>query len=148
MITTLEAVDDLYLFVKNSRLFSDKKKPSGMLCKGDRPEGSVLEDVVIDALGGITKTPVQRAVLILNLYTNNLDPALFPAVGPGRNVRDHGRLKYLAQLVQSIFGGDGTEEGDLWVGDTCYELGSDEVFEDATINQHYVNFRINCYTIK
>lgn len=148
MITSLEAIDDLYLFVKNSLLFSDSKKPTGVLCKGDRPEGSLLEDVVIDAIGGITKNPVQRAVLLLNIYTNNLDPTVIPSAGRGKNVRDFGRLKYLAQLVQRIFGGDGSEEGDLWVNDTCYELGMDEVFEDAEIKQHYVSFRINCYTIK
>lgn len=148
MITSLEAIDDLYLFVKRSILFNDPKKPTGLLCKGDRPEDSRLEDVVIDALGGITKAPIQRAVLLLNVYTNNLDPARYPDIGSGKNMRDHGRLKYLAQLVQGIFGGDGSEEGDLWVGETCYELGIDEVFEDPTINQHYVSFRINCYTIK
>ncbi|MGJ1193755.1 hypothetical protein ACR788_23805 [Sphingobacterium siyangense] len=148
MITTLEVIDELYLLLKDSRLFSDAKKPSGALLKGDRPEGSKLEDVVIDAIGGISKAPVQKAVLLVNAYVNNLDPTLIPTIGKGRNMRDSSRLKYLAGLIQQVFGGDGSEEGDLWIGDTCFEVSSDEVFEDEGNDQHYVSFRINCYTIK
>ncbi|MCS4164465.1 hypothetical protein [Sphingobacterium sp. BIGb0116] len=148
MITTLEVIDELYLLLKNSRLFSDAKKPSGALLKGDRPEGSKLEDVVIDGIGGISKAPVKKAVLLVNAYVNNLDPTLIPTIGKGRNMRDSSRLKYLAGLIQEVFGGDGSEEGDLWIGDTCFEVSSDEVFEDEGNDQHYVSFRINCYTIK
>lgn len=148
MITTLEVIDILYLLLKNSQLFSDSKRPTGELLKGDRYEDSKLEDVVLDAIGGISKAPVQKAVLLVNVYVNNLDPALIPNIGKGRNVRDSARLKYLARLVQQVFGGDGSEEGDLWVGETCFEVSSDEVFEDEGNDQHYVSFRINCYTIK
>lgn len=148
MITTLEVIDELYLLLKSSRLFSDAKKPTGALLKGDRPEGSKLEDIVIDAIGGISKAPVQKAILLVNAYVNNLDPTLIPTIGKGRNMRDSSRLKYLASLIQQVFGGDGSEEGDLWIGDTCFEVSSDEVFEDEGNDQHYVSFRINCYTIK
>lgn len=148
MITTLEVLDILYFLLKDSVLFSDSKRPTGALLKGDRPEGSQFEDVVLDAIGGISKAPVQKAVLLVNVYVKNLDPTIIPGIGKGRNIRDSARLKYLAHLVQQVFGGDGSEESDLWVNDTCFEVSSDEVFEDEGNDQHYVSFRINCYTIK
>lgn len=146
MITSLEAIDTFYLYLRDSILLSDPLKPTGKLVKGDRDEDSKAEDVVIDAIGGITRTPVQRGVLLLNLYANNLDPATVPNIGKGNNKRDTGRLKQLAILAQRALLG---EDGELWLNqDTCYEVSSDEVFEDEGNNQHYVSFRINFYTIK
>ncbi|GEM_PF-1996492 len=146
MITTLEAIDYLYSLVKASTLFSDANKPNGKLCKGDRPENSILEDVVLDSIGGLNRTPVQRGVLLLNVYVNNLDPSIVPNIGTGKNHRDSGRLKYLSQLVQNIFEGD---DGEVWIDqDTCFEVTNDDVFEDSGNNQHYLSFRISFYTIK
>jgi len=146
MITTTEAIDILYLFVKNSVILSDAKKPNGKLCKGDRPQDSNLEDIVFDAIGGLNRSPVQRGVLLLNIYVNNLNPLEVPNIGNGKNVRDSARIKYLSQLVQKAFEG---VDGEVWINqDTCFEVSSDDVFEDNGNNQHYISFRISFYTIK
>lgn len=143
MITTVEAIDLLYLYVKGSMLLSNANKPNGKLCKGDRDENSTSEDIVLDAVGGVNRSPVQRGVLLLNIYVNNLKPSKVPNLGTGMNHRDSGRLRYLSHLTQQVF------EGEVWIDqDTCFEVSSDDVFEDNANNQHYISFRINFYTIK
>lgn len=146
MITSVEAIDLLYLLIKNSPLLTDVKKPNGKICKGDRDENSTSEDIVLDSIGGINRSPVQKGVLLLNIYVNNLDPLKVPNIGTGKNHRDSGRLRYLSQLVQKIFEGD---DGEVWIDqDTCFEVTNDDVFEDSGNNQHYLSFRISFYTIK
>lgn len=143
MITSSEAVDILYLYLKNSELFSDSKKPNGELCKGDRIEDSKKEDVVINSLG-LNRNAVQSGYIYLNLYVNNLDPVKVPDIGKGKNIRDSGRLKYLSKIVQRIFEGD---DGELWIGsDVCFEIESDNIEEDGS--QHYASFKIEFNTIK
>lgn len=144
MITSSEAVDILYLYLKGSELFTDPKKPTGDLCKGNRKENSKLEDVVINTLG-LNRNPVQSGYIYLNIYVNNLDPLKVPDIGTGRNVRDTGRLKYLSRLAQNVLEGD---NGELWLGqDVCFEVESDAIEEDDN-NQHYASFKIEFITIK
>lgn len=143
MITSSEAVDILYLYLKGCELFSDSKKPTGELCKGDRKENSKLEDVVINTLG-LNRNPVQSGFIYLNLYVKNLDPLRVPDIGNGKNMRDTARLKYLSKLAQKVLEGD---NGELWIGqDVCFEIESDTIEEDG--DMHYASFKIEFTTIK
>ncbi|MDR6734173.1 hypothetical protein [Sphingobacterium sp. 2149] len=143
MITSSEAVDILYLYLKGSELFSDPKKPTGELCKGDRKENSKLEDVVINTLG-LNRSPVQSGFIYLNLYVKNLDPLRVPDIGSGKNMRDTARLKYLSKLAQKVLEGD---NGELWINqDVCFEIESDTIEEDG--DMHYASFKIEFTTIK
>ncbi|MDR0266032.1 MAG: hypothetical protein LBJ04_22655 [Sphingobacterium sp.] len=143
MITSSEAVDILYLYLKGSELFSDPKKPTGELCKGDRKENSKLEDVVINSLG-LNRNPVQSGFIYLNLYVKNLDPLRVPDIGSGKNMRDTARLKYLSKLAQKVLEGD---NGELWINqDVCFEIESDTIEEDG--DMHYASFKIEFTTIK
>lgn len=147
MITGIEAVNLLFGHLKTTVLMTDVKKPNGKLCKLQRPENSVLEDVVINTLG-LNRDPVQKGVLILNCYAPNLDPNVVPDIGRDKNQPDTGRLLYLSKLIQSVFNEDGSEEREIWInGDTCFELTTDDIMEDTNF-QHYVSFRINFFTIK
>ncbi|MNK30204.1 hypothetical protein D3C87_486190 [compost metagenome] len=143
MITSSEAVDILYLYLKGSELFSDPKKPTGELCKGDRKENSKIEDVVINTLG-LNRNPVQSGFIYLNLYVKNLDPLRVPDIGSGKNMRDTARLKYLSKLAHKVLEGD---NGELWIGqDVCFEIESDTIEEDG--DMHYASFKIEFTTIK
>lgn len=147
MITTIEAINILYSFVNTSALMRDIKKPNGRLCKFQRIENSSKEDVVINALG-LNRDPVQKGVLLINIYVPNLDPTKIPDLGTDRSQPDNARILYLSRLVQSVFNEDGSEESEIWVnGDTSFEITTDDVFEDNN-NQHYISFRINFFTIK
>lgn len=147
MITGIEAINMLYSYLKDSEIYTDAKKPNGRLCKLKRPENSLSEDLVINSLG-LTREPIQKGVLILNVYVPNLDPNKVPDIGTDRSQPDTGRILYLSKLVQSVFTNDGTEENELWVdNDTCFEITSDDEFEDDNY-QHYVSFRIDFHTIK
>ena len=143
MITSSEAVDILYVYLKSSEVFTDSKKPNGEVCKGDRKENSKLEDVVINILG-LNRNPVQSGYIYLNIYVINLDPLKVPDIGTGKNVRDTARLKYLSKLAQKVLEGD---NGELWLGqDVCFEVESDAIEEDG--DQHYASFKIEFTTIK
>jgi hypothetical protein len=143
MITSSEAVDILYLYLKGSELFSDSKKPTGELCKGDRKENSKLEDVVINTLG-LNRNPVQSGFIYLNLYVKNLDPLRVPDIGTGKNMRDTARLKYLSKLAQKVLEGG---NGELWIGqDVCFEIESDTIEEDG--DMHYASFKIEFISIR
>jgi len=147
MITSIEAINLLYNFLNTSIMVSDSKKPNGELCKKERPEGSNKEDMVIDSLG-LNRDPVQKGVLLFNIFVNNLDPAFNPNVGTGKNRPDTGRIGYLSKLFNSLFSENGSEESELWINqDTSFEITSDDVFADVN-NQHYISFRINFLTIK
>lgn len=147
MITSIEAINLFYNYVNTSVMVTDSKKPNGELCKKERPEGSTKEDMVIDSLG-INRDPVQEGVLLFNIYVNNLDPAINPSIGTGRNRPDTSRIGYLSKLFNSLFPDDGSEESQVWVNqDTCFSVTSDDLFADVN-NQHYISFRINFLTIK
>lgn len=147
MITGIEAVNIFYNYINSSNLLSDSKKPKGGLYKYERPENSTKEDMVINSIG-LNRDPVQKGVLIFNIYVNNLDPNIVPSVGTGRNVPDTARILYISKLFQSILQEDGSEEKEIWINqDTNFEITSDDVFADSN-NQHYISFRINFFTIK
>lgn len=147
MISSSEAIELFYKFVNSSVMVTDSKKPSGELCKIERPEDSTLEDMVIIS-SGTNRDPVQKGVIIFNIYVNNLDPAVNPAIGTGRNRPDTSRVTYLSKLFNSLFPDDGSEESEVWVNqDACFEVTSDSLFADVN-NQHYISFRINFLTIK
>jgi len=135
--TTIEVINVLYLTIANSSLMTDVKKPSGKLCKLERPLNSVLEDVVINAIG-LDKDDVQEGVLNVNQYVNNLKlPNLEDKAQP-----DTARILYLSKLLNTILG-DGEEVWDT-TGKWCFVLQQDMVFPD-TNNQHYINFRVEFY---
>lgn len=147
MITSIEAVNLLYGYLNLSVLKTDAGRPNGELCKFERPEGSTKEDQVINTLG-LNREPVQKGVLVLNIYVKNLDPAQNPDIGTGKNRPDTARILVLSKLVNSLFGSDGTEESEIWIDNSvCFEVTSDDVFADNN-NQHYISFRINFFTIK
>lgn len=147
MITSIEAINMLYAHLGTSVLKTDSKKPNGKLCKYQRSENSISEDVVLNALG-LNREPVQKGVLLLNCYVPNLDPNKVPDIGTDKSQPDTGRLLYISKLVQSVFGNEGTEETELWINDnTNFSITSDDVFEDNNF-QHYISFRIDFFTIK
>ncbi|TDQ79585.1 hypothetical protein [Sphingobacterium yanglingense] len=147
MITSIEAGNMLFSFLGKSILMTDINKPSGELCKFERAEGSTKEDIVINTLG-LNREPVQKGVLIVNIYVSNLDPAKIPNIGTGRNRPDTARLLYLSKLFQSVFNDNDETVSEVWINqDTCFEITSDDQFSDVN-NQHYISFRINFFTIK
>lgn len=140
--TTAEVINILFNHVRSSALLTDSKKPTGQLSKLRRPEGSRKEDVVIGAVGGLTKEPVQRGILVVNIFVPNLDPTLYPHLNGDPSQPDTSRLLYLSKLFQNVIDETVWEEN----GDYAFEIQQDDIDED-TNNQHYAWFRIEFYSI-
>lgn len=142
MKTTTEVITILYLHLKNSVLMTDLQRPNGNLGKFKRPENSIKEDVVIADIGGITNEPVQRGILIVNIFVPNLNPDYFPNLNGDRSQPDTARLDYLSKLLRDSI------VGEVWdnEGEYCFEIQQGGIDED-TNNQHYAWFRVKFYSI-
>lgn len=140
--TKVEVVNILYNYLRSSLLISDPKKPTGGLSKLRRSENSRKEDVVVNVIGGLTREPVQKGLLIINIFVPNLDPNVYPHLNGDRTQPDTARLLHLSKLFQSSM------EGTVWEeqGDYAFEIQQDGIDED-TNNQHYAWFRIEFYSI-
>lgn len=140
--TTLEVINILHSYLKSSALMTDVKKPNGSLAKIKRPQDSKKEDVIIDTIGGLTRNPVQKGILIVNIFVPNLDPNLIPDLNNDHTQPDTARLLYLSKLFQSSI------EDVVWddFGDYAFTIQQDDIDED-TNNQHYAWFRIEFYSI-
>jgi hypothetical protein len=136
--TSIEVVNVLFQTITNSVLFSDVKKPNGKLCKFERPLNSVLEDVVINALG-LDRDDLQEGVLNVNVYVPNIK---FEDRPTDKSQPDTGRILYLSKLTNLALG-SGEEIWDA-SGKWCFCIQQDNPFPD-TNNQHYINFRIEFY---
>ncbi len=112
-------------------MFTDAKKPNGILTKSNRPQNSKKEDVVLNALT-LTNETVQEGIINMNVYVPNLS---LPTDPVDNTQADWKRLKYLAALaveaIKETYGED-------------YNFGLQQIvgpMEDAG-NQHYLNLRI------
>src|SRR5690606_5112672 len=129
-------------YLRSSELMTDPKKPNGTLSKFRRPENSAKEDVVINAIGGLTRNEVQKGILVVNIFVPNLNPDQFPHLNGDRSQPDTARLLYLSKLFQGSINETVWEEN----GDYAFEIQQDDIDED-TNNQHYAWFRIEFYSI-
>jgi hypothetical protein len=143
-LTSIEVVNVLYQHIKNSVLFSDAKKPNGELKKYQRPANSQKEDVVINGLPN-NREVVQEGVLNINIFVKNLDPTQIPSLNGDTSQPDTGRLLYLSKLANQALG-SGNE---VWNtdGSWCFKLQQDYTEPDEGTNQHYINIRIEFYSI-
>ena len=140
-LTSIEVVNVLYQYIKNSVLFSDAKKPTGSLKKYQRAVNSIGEDVVINGLP-INQEPVQECVLNINAFVQNLSITTNGNID--RSEPDTARILVLSNLVKQALN-NGKEIWDT-AGAYCFKLQQDRVEPDEN-NQHYINFRVEFYSL-
>jgi hypothetical protein len=118
---------------------TDAKKPNGKLCKYERPQNSVLEDVVVNSLT-LGRDDVQEGVLNVNIYVPNLELVSNPS---DRSQPNTARLLYLSTLGNTALG----EGEEIWdeTGNYTFNIQQDNVMQDEN-NQHYVSFRVEFYS--
>jgi hypothetical protein len=137
--TSIAVVNMLNQYILHSVIMSDSKRPNGKICKFQRPQGSILEDIVINGLP-LVKDDVDEAVLNVNIYVPNL---VIPN-STDRSQPDNARLLYLSKI-----GNDAFQNGaEIWdeAGEYCFKYQQDTVMEDDNY-QYYINFRIEFYSI-
>ena len=140
-LTSIEVVNVLYQYVKNSVLFSDAAKPTGKLKKYQRAVNSNDEDVVINGLP-INEEPVQECVLNINVYVSNYETTNNGVID--KSEPDTERILYLSKLAKQALN-NGKEIWDV-AGNYCFKLQQDRIEPDDNY-QHYINFRVEFYSL-
>ena len=136
--TSSEAVNLLYQHIKASELMLGDHKVSGGLYKLQRPIQSVKEDIVINALP-LNREQLQEGLLNVNVYVPNLSLQL-----NGLTDNSQPNTARLTELTK--IGSDVLNEIDGPGAEYSFILQQEVVFED-TNNQHYINFRLEFYSI-
>lgn len=142
-IAVTDATYSMRAFLQNSVLFSDAKKPTGILAL-NRLDNSVAEDVIIEPLPmnfGI----LQSGVINVNLFVANLQLTLTGDTGKyiDKSQRNQKRINELDKLMlQAFTPGDESESEDaIYFDGYSFTYQQSNVFPDTNY-QHYLNVRI------
>lgn len=130
--TVSEAAYALREFLKNSVLFTDAKKPNGILAY-DRLNNSELEDTIIEPLA-MQVNQLQEGVLNVNIFVPNLSLNFGGKID--RSQRDAARIKVLERLALNAL-----ESDNVFGFDYNFNLQQVNVFEDSD-DWHYINLRV------
>lgn len=133
MKTTLDIEDILWTFLNSSSL---KGSVNGGVYKRRRPTGSTKEDVVINCLP-VNNLQVQSAVANVNIHVPNKVQNIS---GIEDSYPDHARLKALGNIAVSLL-------VDQWNTGYNFDVQQQNVFEDEDGKSHYVNIRLDFYSI-
>lgn len=132
MKTTLDIVDIVYGWLSPT-VFSDSL--SGEVYKHKRPINSKKEDVVIEALASLN-LDFQTSIVNVNIHVPDL---IISQNNAQESQADHVRLKQLATSIQPYL--------NKWADNTGFDIQQQILVEDPDAGQHYINFRLNFYSL-
>lgn len=131
MITLLEAMSLVYTKLNSSEL---KTAVNGGIYKLRRPDSSVKDDVVINALP-LTGTADQSCVVNVNIHVADI----YDTKKEPRQYRPNtSRMEALAKIAISTLRYIHGKDYELYVEDQA-------LYEERSINQHYFNLRIRLH---
>jgi hypothetical protein len=137
MKTPIEIVDDLHQFIKESSL-QQALKTGGGVYKITRPTGSTKEDVVINCLP-VPNTQLQLTIANVNLHVPDIS---ISKNGTVTKVPDIKRLNELAVIAWDLLKENYENSEYHW------ELQQmTNPFEDEVAGSHYINIRIEFYSL-
>ena len=124
MKTDIDIKDDIYLFIKGSKLFYEV---NGKLSKTVRPSGSNNEDIIISVLSN-QNAEIQEAFVNVNIYVKDL-------IRDNQNEEDTIRLRKLCSIAKSLLNvGRGN--------DYRFVLDSQRVLAVEGKNEHFINNKL------
>lgn len=133
MKTTFDIVDIVWSHLNNSSL---KTAINGVIAR-KRPLGSAKEDVIINALPAINRQ-IEACVVNVNIYVPNKPLTFEGKVDDSQP--NTARMKQLATIAAEVL----KEE---WGGDWNFSIQQQSVIEDDESKSHYINFRLEFYSI-
>lgn len=134
MKTTMDIEDILWIFLNSSSL---KSSVNGGVYKKKRPAGSISEDVVINCLP-VNNLQLQSAVANVNIHVPNKVQNIGDVQDDSQP--DHARLKTLGNAAVGLL-------VDQWNSDYNFDVQQQNIFEDEDGKSHYVNIRLDFYSI-
>lgn len=124
MKTQFDAINLIYSAINTSPL---KTAINGAIYKFKRPT-SAKEDIVINSLV-LGNSNFQEGVFNVNIYVPNITVN-------GASLPNTARLGQLEALGNSLFEHIASQDYSIYKESTS-------LFEEVSVNQHYINFRIN-----
>ena len=104
----------------------------GVYVQGERPDNSVLEDVVINTITLSQEPDPQKGVSNVNIHVPDIDVVIR---GVSQKKADRARLKALTTLVLSVLSA-------AKITGLLYWVTSQTVIKEPDLAQHFVNLRI------
>ena len=132
MINASEHIEqDLYLALSTSYLVTNRNGITGSVYRGEmRPDGSLLEDVVVKFLSGYDEQ-FQTGICIVNIYVSDI-----MVEGYKRKLPNTSRMRFLSELLTSFLEDNYDEEYGWYVEETPLVLEAEQV------GQHFINARV------
>ncbi len=134
MKTTIDLVNDVFTLLNVPVLTG---AISGKVYKHRRPTNSKKEDIVVNCLP-VTGDQLQTAVVNINIHVANLKLQLNGTTDLSQP--DHVRLNAIAGLVTPLI-------EDASINDLVTSVQQQTVIEEAEIDEHYINIRVNIFNI-
>lgn len=134
MKTTLDIEEVLWKFLNNSSL---KSSINGGIYKVKRPAGSLKEDIVVNSLP-VNNLQLQSAVVNVNIHVPNRTFKSGDVLDASQP--NHARLKVLGNAAVAIL-------VDQWDTDYNFDVQQQNLFEDEDGNSHYINIRLDFFSI-
>jgi hypothetical protein len=140
-IAVTDVTYSLRSFLQSSVLFSDAKKPTGILAL-NRLDNSVAEDVIIEPLP-MNFATLQDGVINVNLFVPNLQMTLTGDTGKyiDKSQRNQKRINELDRLMLQSFTPDDESDDAIYFDSYSFTYQQSNVFQDTNF-QHYLNVRI------
>ncbi len=134
MTTTFDQEQLIWKKLYDSSL---KNSITGKIRKGERPANSDKEDITVKSL---TAPNEKLAISVVNVNIYAPDLTIYEN-GVQEKVADHARLETLTDTAISVLTIEST------VGDNYYDVQQQVMIEDEVSKSHFVNIRINFYSI-
>lgn len=134
MKTTFDT--DTYLFglLKNAATLTAASLTGGIYV-GSRPLNSELEDIAINTIALTQEYEPQLGTSNINIHVKDMDVKIGAV---SQKMQNRARLKSLSDIVLSVIRGSK-------ITGVGFTVENQTVIEESSINQHYVNIRINWF---
>ena len=129
--TSFDQDNILYQLLNGSTAL--KSAISGGIYKMVRPDGSKLEDVVINSIS-VLDGSIQPGVSNVNIHVSDIDQT--STDGTKYKAPDTARLKVLTEIVYPIL-------GNVYGTSYMFYVSGQWIIKEPETKQHYVNLRIN-----
>jgi hypothetical protein len=133
MTTSFDIEEAIWKKLDGSSL---KTEITGKIRKRERPSDSDKEDIVVNSLGA-TSSQLDQSIANVNIFVPDMT---INENGVQEKVPDTARMKVLTDIAIALF-------KDVTDGDYHYNYQQQSVIEDPDSGDHFVNIRINFYSI-
>lgn len=134
MKTTFDTDSYLFGLLKNAAALTAATLTGGIYA-GSRPLNSELEDIVVNTIALTQEYAPQLGTSNINIHVKDMDVKIGSV---SQKMQNRARLKALSDIVLEVIRSS-------QIPGVGYTIENQTVIAESSINQHYVNIRINWF---